>query len=95
MLGDADKGGRLRWFTQDVVKIPIRPIDPANPDDVAARDEIIRLVEELLKLYQAMATANNKDLFKSRIDVADRRIDELVYGLYGLSKSETKSIEGT
>ena len=64
VLGDADKGGRLRWFTQDVVKIPVRPIDPDNPVDVTVRDEIIRCVEELLKLYQAMATAGNKDLFK-------------------------------
>jgi type I restriction-modification system DNA methylase subunit len=94
VLGDADKGGRLRWFTQDVIKIPIRLIDPDNSADVAKRDEIVRLVETLLKLHQAMATASNKDLFRRQIESADRRIDALVYGLYGIDEADIRLIEG-
>ncbi len=40
VIGNADKGGRLRWFTQDVKKIPIPKIN----------DEVKSKLEELINL---------------------------------------------
>jgi hypothetical protein len=50
VLGDAEKGGRLRWFRQDVLKIPIRKIDISDPNDLSQYDLIVTLVGQILEL---------------------------------------------
>jgi hypothetical protein len=49
VLGDADKGGRMRWFSQDVIRLPIRRISFITPTPERAR-----LVAELQELYVAL-----------------------------------------
>ncbi|MCX6672518.1 MAG: Eco57I restriction-modification methylase domain-containing protein, partial [Methanothrix sp.] len=46
VLGDADKGGRMRWFSQDVIRLPIRRISFTTP-----APERARLGTELQQLY--------------------------------------------
>jgi type I restriction-modification system DNA methylase subunit len=99
VLGDADKGGRLRWFRQDVMKLPIRRIDFADPAEKAAHDAIVKLVEEMLTLQKQrqQAEANKEDVrfaLQKRIQTLDEEIDRLVYGLYGLTEEEIKIVEG-
>jgi len=48
VLGDADKGGRMRWFSQDIVRLPIRRISFTTP-----APERARLGAELQELYEA------------------------------------------
>lgn len=48
VLGDADKGGRMRWFSQDVIRLPIRRISFTTSEP-----ERSHLVAELKKLYEA------------------------------------------
>ncbi len=48
VLGDADKGGRMRWFTQDVLRLPIRRITFTTH-----APERARLSAELQELYRA------------------------------------------
>lgn len=46
VLGDAEKGGRMRWFSQDLIRLPIRRISFTTP-----APERARLVAELQQLY--------------------------------------------
>jgi len=46
VLGDADKGGRVRFFSQDVIRLPIRRISFTTP-----APERARLGAELQQLY--------------------------------------------
>ncbi len=46
ILGDSDKGGRMRWFSQDVIRLPIRRISFTTPTPERAR-----MNAELQQLY--------------------------------------------
>lgn len=100
VLGDADKGGRLRWFAQDVKKIPIRQIDFGNLAEKSAHDEIVRLVEKMLALQKERQTVRPEDDFDRarnldrEIEHIDKEIDQRVYALYGLNEEEIKIVEG-
>ncbi len=96
VLGDADKGGRLRWFTQDVIRIPIRTINPSNPDDVARHDRIVALVERILDLNTKVGgvrEAHARELLMRQIEAIDAGIDKEVYELYGLTGDEIRMVE--
>ncbi len=96
VLGDADKGGRLRWFSQDVVKLPIRHIDFKNKTDKALHDKIVSLVERMLNLSKSLQkakTPHDTELLERQISATDRQIDSLVYELYGLTPDEIGVIE--
>lgn len=54
-------------------------------------DEIVKLVEQLLTLHKELPTATlatKKEQIENRIAYAESKINELVYGLYGLTKEE-------
>jgi hypothetical protein len=93
VLGDAEKGGRLRWFNQDVIKIPIK-----TPSEKYSHSEIVSLVSSLLTLHKQLPGAHTdfeKERLARQIESADHRIDELVYELYGLTAEEIKTVEGS
>jgi type I restriction-modification system DNA methylase subunit len=92
VLGDADKGGRVRWFSQDVFKIPI------IKDKGTKHDKITALVSSMLELNKQLISAKSdfdKNSIIRKIESTDRQIDELVYELYGLTKEEIEIIEGS
>jgi hypothetical protein len=96
VLGDADKGGRLRWIFQDVVKIPIHTINPNDPADIARHDRMVALVMQMLDLNKKLPDVrldNEKKMLQGQIDATDRQIDTLVYELYGLTEEEIKVVE--
>jgi hypothetical protein len=96
VLGDADRGGRLRWFTQDVIKLPIRAINFSDPADKSRHDRMVEMVEEMLTLHKQLASAkteHEKTALQRQIDTTDKQIDQLVYELYGLTEEEVKIVE--
>jgi predicted type IV restriction endonuclease len=96
VLGDADRGGRLRWFTQDVAKIPIRPINSDNSFDIFQHDQMVNLVNSMLELNRKLAECKmpqEKELLKRQIESTDNQIDQLVYKLYDLTEEEIKIVE--
>ena len=96
ILGDANRGGRLRWFRQDVLNLPIRTIDFDNPADVAMHDKLVALVDKMLDWHKQLPGLAGEALriVNARIERTDREIDELVYELYGLSEDEVGVVEG-
>jgi hypothetical protein len=98
VIGDPDKGGRLRWFGQDVVKIPIRTINFADPADKARHDRMVTLVTQMLDLNKNVQDARleqEKMQLSRQIEATNAAIDKLVYELYGLTREEIAIVEGT
>jgi type I restriction-modification system DNA methylase subunit len=100
VLGDADKGGRLRWFRQDVMKLPIHRPDFNNPVEKSAHDEILQFAEKMLALQRERQSVRQEDEYdrvrnlEREIAKVDKEIDNRVYALYGLTEEEIKIVEG-
>ncbi|MDP2796522.1 MAG: TaqI-like C-terminal specificity domain-containing protein, partial [Methanoregula sp.] len=96
VIGDADNGGRLRWFRQDVERIPLRTINFTDPADKARHDRMIALVTQMLELNKKLQDAtldHEKTLLSRQVEAADAAIDALVYELYGLTEEEIKLVD--
>ena len=97
VLGDADKAGRIRWFSQDVIKIPIRVISLNNPNDIRNQNKMVNLVNVMLDLHKHIKDIHSdtqKSILQRQIEATDREIDQLVYELYGLTDEDIKIVEG-
>jgi type II restriction/modification system DNA methylase subunit YeeA len=58
---------------------------------------MVRLVDEMLDLHKRLAAAKNdadKTRLKRAIKNTDRKIDALVYEVYGLSDEEIAVVDG-
>jgi len=78
-------------------KLPIRTIDFSNPDDKKKHDLMVTLVDRMLDLHKKKAAAKDSaegERIDRLIDATDREIDQLVYGLYGLTEEEIRIVEG-
>ncbi len=87
---------RYRLIYQYMEKVPIRPIDFDDPDDVAKHDKMVGLVERMLELHEKQAREKNPHTLQqiaADIVATDRRIDNLVYDLYGLTDEEIALVE--
>jgi len=73
-MGDAEKGGRLRFFTQFVNCLPIPAATPEQ------KQEIETLVDRILKAKQTDPAAD--------VHALETQIDHLVYQLYNLTPEE-------
>ena len=74
---------------------PIRKINFENKEDIASHKKIIFLVNKMLDLYNRKPkTPQEKELLKREVEVNDKQIDLLVYGLYGLTDEEIRIVEG-
>jgi hypothetical protein len=72
-------------------KLPIRRIDFSNSAEKAQHDKMVSLVTQILDLNKALLDAKtqaHQELYRQQIATTDRRIDELVSGLYGLTPDE-------
>jgi DNA polymerase III alpha subunit len=82
----------IQYSKQFIEQIPI----PANPKP-ETRDILIKLVESMLQLNKDLQQAvlpEQKEQIKARINYTDKKIDKLVYELYGLTEEEIRIVEG-
>jgi hypothetical protein len=98
VLGDPQRGGRLRLKTVYIQHLPIRRINFDDPADRRRHDAIVALVTEMLQLQKDYAQAerekeDRRHALKRRIGEVDAAIDRLVYELYGLTEEEIKLVE--
>jgi hypothetical protein len=90
------RGGFFRYFTQYLSQLPIRTIDFSNAADKRRHDEMVALVERMLDLHKKLPAAHTdqeKTALQRQIADTDRRIDRLVYDLYGLTEDEIALVE--
>jgi len=76
--------------------IPIRTINFANSTCRTRHDQIVGLVDAMLKLHkdlQSAKTDHEKSLIQRQIDATDKQIDQFVYELYGLTEEEGRLVE--
>lgn len=72
-------------------------INFSNNEQVISYNNIIINVETMLQLNKDLQSANlpeQKEQLKARISYTDKKIDSLVYQLYGLTEEEIKIVEG-
>ncbi|MDN2922041.1 class I SAM-dependent DNA methyltransferase [Campylobacter coli] len=75
--------GAFRNYKYNIEKLPISKINSKNQNIV---DELINLVDEILKAKEQDKNANTQEL--------ENKINSLVYKLYNLNEEEIKIIEG-
>jgi len=100
---------RYRLIAQYMEKVPIRAIDFNDPADRAWHEQMVALVTHMLELTPLLSpqfqptklegrkpprTPQEKESLAREIESTDRRIDALVYELYGLNEDEIRIVEG-
>ena len=77
---------------RDIKALPIPPLEKLE----AENDEMTALVDEMLDLHRQLPglAGIKRQLVEALIATADKKIDELVYRLYGLSEEEIKLVDG-
>ena len=94
ILGDADKGGRIRWFRQTVKQIPIPVLK--TPADKKRGKEIANLADEMLTLrrkIKATQEPHQQTVLTRSAAALDDRIDKIVFALYNLTDAEISIIK--
>jgi type I restriction-modification system DNA methylase subunit len=80
-----------------VERLPIKEIDQNNKFEILRHNEIVKLVDQLLKLNEEKSQTSLSTKLSQiggRIDYCENRINELVYQLYDITPEEQKIIEG-
>ena len=76
--------------------LPIRTINFSDRADKTRHDQMVKLVEQMLKLHKGLSAARTpqeKTALERQIAASDAQIDRLVYDLYGLTEEEIKIVE--
>jgi ABC-type oligopeptide transport system substrate-binding subunit len=91
-----DYNFRINGNTRFFVEAPIRVIDFKNSPEKSTHDKLVSLVERMLdrnKKKAALLPSAEREKIEREIAVTDEKIDEIVYGLYGVTEEEKKIIE--
>jgi hypothetical protein len=78
-------------------RIPIKVINENHKAQKRLRDDIITMVEVMLKLNKQRNSnieLEQIDQLNQRIEYTDEKINKLVYELYELSDEEIRIVEG-
>ncbi len=79
-----------------IIQLPIRTIDFSTPSEKAIHDKLVSLVDRMLDLHKkkaALPPSAEREKIEREIAVTDEKIDEIVYGLYGVTAEERKIVE--
>ena len=91
------QGGYFEYKPMYLEQIPIRTIDFNNPKEKAVHDKLVSLVDRMLDLHKkknSLPLSAEREKVEREIAVTDEKIDDIVYGLYGITEGERKIIEG-
>lgn len=78
-------------------ELPIPSLNPEHPEDKARHDQLageVQMMVQTSKNFAAAKTEADRAYYESRRADLDRRIDQLVYQLYGLTPEEIAIVEG-
>jgi type I restriction-modification system DNA methylase subunit len=94
---DQSKEVFQKILIQNAKRLPIRTIVFNNPVEKKMHDDLVSLVEKMLELNKQLQKAHfdsEKEPIERQIAAMDKKIDELVYKIYGLTEEEIKIVEG-
>jgi type I restriction-modification system DNA methylase subunit/predicted type IV restriction endonuclease len=88
------------FATIDILKNALLALPlPKNIDHMDEEyrfDQLLSLVERMLELHKKLAASeipDDKELYQRQIEGTDRKIDALVYELFGLTEEESRIVE--
>jgi adenine-specific DNA-methyltransferase len=90
------QGNALQIDKAPLLEFPIRTIDFNNHSEKAIHDKLVSLVDRMLELHKkknSLPPSAEREKVEREIAVTDEKIDELVYGLYGVMEEERGMIE--
>ncbi len=90
-IGTSLRGGYVRFWTQFIGQLPIRTIDFNNTSEKAFHDKLVSLVDRMLELHKKknfLPPSAEREKIEREITITDEKIDEIVYGLYGMTEEE-------
>lgn len=67
-----------------------------NPSEKAIHDKLVSLVDRMLELHKKknfLPPSAEREKIEREIAVTDEKIDDIVYGLYGITDEERKIME--
>ncbi|MBU1487403.1 hypothetical protein KKH56_05070 [bacterium] len=86
----------MKITLSEMSRLPIRTIDFTDPADNALHDQMVALVEQMLKLNRQLKETSlpqAKTIIQRQIKATDQQIDKLVYNLYNLTDEEIAIVE--
>lgn len=87
---------RTMHFDNSVTsKIPMPKREILTSNNATPLTSLVDQMLEAQKLYHNAKTENDKKVYKQKIEIIDKQIDNLVYKLYDLTDEEIKIIENT
>ena len=92
------RGGYYSFESRFIRSLPIRVCDLNNGNDKSHHDQVVTMVESMLRLHKNLPTARTEQdraIIQRQIDTTDKQIDTLVYELYGLTEEEIRIVEGS
>ena len=93
---DKVQGGFYRLKIIYIEQLPICTIDLKKPSEKAIHDKLVSFVDRMLDLHKkktALPPSAEREKVEREIAVTDEKIDEIVYGLYGITNGERRIIE--
>ncbi|MGO8898001.1 MAG: Eco57I restriction-modification methylase domain-containing protein [Isosphaeraceae bacterium] len=90
--------GYIEFSATCLTQMPVRVIDFHSAAQTKTYRTVVESVERILLLHKQFVDANTshtQTIIKNQIDSVDRQIDQLIYGLYGLTKEQIKIVEET
>jgi hypothetical protein len=82
---------------QFIGPLPIRTIDPSNPDALRAHERVVNLVEDIQRMtskFESAKTEGERTLLLRQFTALDEELDRTVYGLYALTPEEINLVDG-
>jgi type I restriction-modification system DNA methylase subunit len=91
--------GELNVYPENIRQLPIYKINLKNHKGMKMHDGIVKLVDKMLELNKKYVTVKDKQTsatarLKEEIERTDKKIDDLVYKLYGITGMERRVVEG-
>ena len=80
-----------------IKQLPIHLVDFHDDAEKLNHNNLVSLVTQMLSLHKELSeakTPQDKNFLQRQIEQTDRKIDQLVYELYGLSQEEIAIVEG-
>jgi len=90
------RGGWITCTKQYFGTLPIACVDRRSSESGEAHDRVVSLVEQATNLNERAGcsrAAHERDLYLAELQTVERLLDQIVYGLYGLSDEEIAIVE--
>jgi hypothetical protein len=90
------RGGWITCTKQYFGELPIRKLDLSNASHKALHDQLVDQVDQLIAVKKQVSAAKSerdRNFYERKEKSLERRIDNLVYGLYDLTATEIALVE--